>query len=511
LKNAVLGGKVKPVLFRRLPMKLAKAVEYALRKSEDTKSGILGALDALRARAPEYEYLAVMLPGGLEVQSGQPPREAQSCVEAAGPAGIRITALSGKPGAFGSLHKTILEETALLMRQALHSETRPGSGTAALHGGRPPFTLRKPAVTPIHQTTAYEFESVAQLEEFLHDQEKGYIYSRWGNPSVTEAQDRLAALTGAQAALLFSSGMGAISSVLMTLLESGDRLVALRHLYGGTISLMEKVLPRFGIKVELVGFDGIAALGKTLSGAKVFYFESMSNPTLRMPDLGAIARACEANGVVSVCDNTFATPYNLRPLEHGVDVEAYSGSKFLGGHSDIIIGAACASKDIISRVNLTMRYVGTNAGPFGAFLLSRGLRTLPLRMERHNANALALASRLQEHAAVKAVWYPGLESHPDRANAFAFKGGGGMVTFEVEGGLEAARRVAERLRMARSLTTLGSPETSFCIPVLSSHYGLGPELLREAGVTQGMMRVSVGLEEPEDIIDDFEQALAAAH
>jgi cystathionine beta-lyase/cystathionine gamma-synthase len=367
--------------------------------------------------------------------------------------------------------------------------------------------LREPAVTPIYSTTAYEFESVAQLEEFLADQDKGYIYSRWGNPTVTEAQDRLAAISGCESALLFSSGMGAISSVLLTLLGSGEKLVALRHLYGGTVSLVTKVLPRMGVEVELVSFEDIANLEKKLSGAKVFYFESMSNPTLRMPDIKAIAAACSKAGVTSVCDNTFATPYNVRTGEHGVDIEVCSGSKFLSGHCDLVIGAACGSKELISQVNLTMRYLGTNTGPFEAFLLSRGLRTLNLRMERHNENAYLLAERLEELPGVADVWYPGLPTHPDRANARVFLGGGGMVTFEVEGGLERARLVAERLRLARSLTTLGTPETSWCIPVLSSHSGLAPEVLEQAGVTEGMIRVSVGLEDPADIISDFEQAM----
>jgi len=262
-----------------------------------------------------------------------------------------------------------------------------------------------------------------------------------------------------------------------------------------------------GIEVELVGFEDIDNLDRKLEGAKAFYFESMSNPTLRVPDLAAIVNACRKLNVMSLCDNTFATPCNLRVLEHGVDLELHSGSKFLSGHTDLIVGAACGSKELISRINLTMRYMGTNAGPFQAFLLSRGLRTLRLRMERHNVNALGLAGRLQELPGVSGVWYPLLESHPDHANTGVLRGGGGMVTFEVEGGLDRAKKVAQQLRLARSLTTLGSVETTFCIPVLSSHYGLDAGLLREAGVTEGMIRVSVGHEEQKDIIGDFEQAL----
>jgi methionine-gamma-lyase len=488
-------------------MQLFKSIEYAIRQGRDAKEKVRGALEALREHAPEFECLQAALPGGVEVEVGEAPKDAKSRLSVEMPTGIAVEALAGRGDAFGSLHAAALEEAAGLLRRALRPKAAPGSGTAALHGGGPPFVIREPAVTPIYATTAYEFDSVGELEEFLADQEKGYIYSRWGNPTVTEAQDRLAAITGSGSALLFSSGMGAISSVLLTLLGSGDKLVALRHLYGGTVSLVTKVLPRMGVEVELIGFEDIAELGKKLSGAKVFYFESVSNPTLRMPDIEAIAGACRKAGVTSVCDNTFATPYNLRTLEHGVDVEVYSGSKFLSGHCDLIVGAACGSKEMISQVNLTMRYLGTNAAPFEAFLLSRGLRTLNLRMERHNENAFLLAERLEELSSVSGVWYPGLPCHPDRANARVLAGGGGMVTFEVKGGLAQARLVAERLRLARSLTTLGTPETGWCIPVLSSHYGLSPEVLAQAGVTEGMIRVSVGLEDPDDIIADFEQAL----
>jgi cystathionine beta-lyase/cystathionine gamma-synthase len=489
-------------------LKLLKAVEYAIRRGIDLAGSAAGALDVLRSYAPEFEHLRALLPGGIRADSGEMPSEVKSNMDAELSAGVKIEARAQVPQAFGSLHKIVLEETAVLLQKALRGELRPGTATAALHGSDAPFTIRDPAVTPIYQTTAYEFESLTQLEEFLLDQDKGYIYSRWGNPTVTEAQDRLTALTGAGASLLFSSGMAAISSVLMTLLDSGDRLVALRHLYGGTVSLLDKILPRLGIEVELIGFDDIGNLGKKLGNAKAFYFESISNPVLRVPDVKSIVDACRGAGVISVCDNTFATPYNLRVIEHGVDLEIHSGSKFLSGHSDLIIGAACGSCDIISKVNLTMRYMGTNTGPFQAFLLSRGLRTLPLRMGRHNANATAFARRLQDISGVRKVLYPHLDSHPDCANARILAGGGGMVTFEVEGGLDAARRVVGRLRLARSLTTLGSPETSFCVPVLSSHYGLSPEVLAEAGVTEGMIRVSVGLEDAQDIINDFEQALA---
>ena len=488
-------------------MKLFKSIEYAIRQGKDTEGKVRGALAALQKQVPEFECLRAVLPGGVEIEVGKTPEDAKSRLSIEMPTGIAVEAQATPDGAFAKIHETVLREVAGLLRRVLRPQAPPGSGTASQQGSEPPFVIREPAVTPIYATTAYEFDSVGELEEFLVDQDKGYIYSRWGNPTVTEAQDRLAAITGSESALLFSSGMGAISSVLFTLLDSGDKLVALRHLYGGTVSLVTKVLSRMGVEVELISFEDIASLEKKLFGAQVFYFESMSNPTLRMPDIKAIAAACKKAGVTSVCDNTFATPYNLRTGEHGVDIEIYSGSKFLSGHCDLIVGAACGPKELISQVNLTMRYLGTNAGPFEAFLLSRGLRTLNLRMERHNENAYLLAERLEELPGVSNVWYPGLPTHPDRANARVFAGGGGVVTFEVEGGLEQARLVAERLRLARSLTTLGTPETSWCIPVISSHYGLAPEVLAQAGVTEGMIRVSVGLEDAPDIIADFEQAL----
>jgi len=488
-------------------MKLTKAIQYALTKGKTPSERVENALNALRAKAPEFEYLQAVLPGGIEAVSGKKPEKSGSQLRVEVSSGITLEALSAKKDAFSELHKTVLQEAAEALRPALRAQYAPGTGTAALHGASSPFTLREAAVTPIYQTTAYEFESVGQLEEFLGNQEAGYIYSRWGNPTVTEAQDRLASIAGAEAALLFSSGMGAISSTLLTLLNSGDKMVAIRHLYGGTVSLLTKVLPRMGIEVELIDLSDVENLDEKLKGAKVFYFESMSNPTLRVPDIEKIVESCKKAGVTSVCDNTFATPCNIRTLEYEVDVEIHSGSKYLSGHTDLITGAACASKEIISKINLTMRYTGTNAGPFEAYLLSRGLRTLPLRMERHNVNAMNLALRLQDMPGVLDVWYPGLPEHPDRANMRIFSGEGGMLTFEVEGGLARAKEIAEKLRMARSLTTLGSPETIFCIPVLSSHCGLEPEMLRLAGVTEGMIRVSVGLEELGAIISDFEQAL----
>lgn len=362
---------------------------------------------------------------------------------------------------------------------------------------------------PICETTTFVFDSADQVRQDQEGRVSRYLYSRYENPTVVVTEGKLAALDGAEAALVFSSGMAAISSVLFALLSAGDELVTSAALYGGTFHLVHDVLSRFGVGVRTATLDELASPARVIGPrTKLVWFESPINPTLRCVDVHRIAEACRERGVVSAMDNTFASPVNQRPIALGVDLAMQSATKYLNGHTDVTAGCVAGTAAMIEPVKKMRRQLGGVLDPQPAYLLGRSLKTLPLRIARHNATALAVARFLEADHRVRRVFYPGLASHPDHEVAAAqMQGFGGMVCVEVDGGLEGASRLFDRLKLIRRATSLGGVESLASLPVLTSHYNYSDEELARAGVTPGMLRLSVGLEETEDLVSDLDQAL----
>ena len=386
---------------------------------------------------------------------------------------------------------------------------RRGLSTELIHRGEDAPHRADPVNVPIYQSTTFLFESADEVRRHQEGTAAKYLYSRYANPTVVVTEEKLAALDGAEAALVFASGMAAASTILLTLLNPGDELLCSAALYGGTFHLVNDVLTRFGIAVRFATLDDLASPESLLTPrTRACWIESPINPTLRCLDVAAVAAACRARGVVSVLDNTFASPINQQPIALGVDLAMQSATKYLNGHSDVTGGAVSGRRDLIARIDLMRRQLGGVIDPQAAFALARGLKTLPVRIARHNASALAVASFLEDDPRVARVFYPGLASHPDHEIARRqMSGFGGMVCFEVPGGLEGASRVFDKLGLVRRATSLGGVDSLVSLPVLTSHWNYSETELERAGVTPGMVRLSVGLEDQEDILADMDQAL----
>jgi len=388
------------------------------------------------------------------------------------------------------------------------AERAHGFGTRAIHAGQEPDPSTGAIMTPVYMTSTY-----VQSSPGVH---KGYEYSRTHNPTRTALEKNLAALEGGRHGLCFSSGLGATNTVLDTL-SPGDHVVAGNDLYGGTYRIMRRVFERFGLAFTFVDTTDPAHVEAAFRPAtKLLWIESPSNPLLRVTDIAACAKLAKARGVTTVVDNTFATPWLQRPLSLGADVVLHSVTKYLGGHSDVIGGALLLDDDpLCERLRFLQNAVGATPGPMDSFLVLRGTKTLHLRMERHCANAARIAKWLTEHAAVTAVHYPGLASHPQHAlaarqmrspsGAPAF---GGVVSFEVRGGIDASRKVAERTRLFALAESLGGVESLLDHPAIMTHASIPPEERRKAGLADGLLRLSVGVEDADDLVADLERALA---
>ena len=365
--------------------------------------------------------------------------------------------------------------------------------------------------TPIYETSTFVFDSARDVEQYQAGELAAYLYSRYENPTIVAAEEKIAIADGAEAALVFGSGMAAISTALISLLSAGDEVVCGSAIYGGTFHLIEHLLPRFGIERRFVSLEQLADPASIIGPkTKVVWFESPINPTLRCVDIRTIADACRAAGVVSAIDNTFASPVNQQPLAMGVDLSMQSVTKYLNGHSDVTGGVLSGSRSLLAPIGKTRRLLGGVMDPQPAYALGRGLKTLPLRVARHNANAMAVAQFLETHQRVERVYYPGLKSHPDHdIAARQMSGFGGMVCVDVKGGQDGAYRVFDRFKVIKRAASLGGVESLCSLPILTSQYGLSDQELELAGVTRGMMRLSVGLEDPEDLVDDLDQALRA--
>jgi cystathionine beta-lyase/cystathionine gamma-synthase len=384
-----------------------------------------------------------------------------------------------------------------------------GLSTELIHRGEDAPVRADSVNVPIYETTTFLFENADEVRRYQEGKVDKYLYSRYANPTVVVTEQKIAALDRADAALVFASGMAASSTLLLTFLKPGDELLCSAAIYGGTFHLVNDVLTRFNVDVRFATLEEFER-PESLIGTRtrLCWIESPINPTLRCLDVARVARACREAGVLSVLDNTFASPINQQPLALGVDLAMQSATKYLNGHSDVTAGAISGSRALLQRIDLMRRYLGGVMDPQAAFALARGLKTLPVRMARHNATAEAAARFLEKDRRVMRVFYPGLASHPDHAIARAqMSGFGGMVTFEVPGGLDGASRVFDRFQVIRRATSLGGVDSLVSLPVLTSHYNYSDEDLHRAGVTSGMLRVSIGLEDEADLIEDLDQAL----
>jgi cystathionine gamma-synthase/methionine-gamma-lyase len=386
-----------------------------------------------------------------------------------------------------------------------------GPATELIHAGEAEPGTAVPLTTPIYETTTFVFENAAEVVAYNEGRSKKYLYSRYGNPTVVSVEQKLAVLDRAEAALVFSSGMGATATILAGHLKAGDEVVCSAAIYGGTLHLLQDVLRRFTITPKFVSLDDLGDLDRVLTPAtKLVWFESPINPTLRCVDVRRVAETCRARGVVSVIDNTFASPINQQPLALGVDLAMQSATKYLNGHSDVTGGMVSGPAALVAPVEKVRRMLGTVMDPHAAYLLGRGLQTLPVRVARHNANAQAVAEFLGQDPRVSRVYYPGLASHPDHEVAKRqMTGFGGMVCFDLGGDYERAARLFDRLTVIKRAASLGGIESLASLPVLTSQWGHTDEELRSAGITRGMVRLSVGLEDPEDLIADLDQALGS--
>jgi cystathionine beta-lyase/cystathionine gamma-synthase len=366
-----------------------------------------------------------------------------------------------------------------------------------------------PLTTPIYETTTFLFENAQEVLDYNEGRSAKYLYSRYANPTVTDVERRIAGLEGADRALLMSSGQAATTTALLALAKAGDEIVCSSAIYGGTFHLLSDLLPKFGIRPRFVTTDQLRTPETILTPeTRLLWFESPINPTLRCVDIAAIARACRARGVTSVIDNTFASPINQQPIALGVDIVMHSATKYLNGHSDVTAGVLAGSAAAMEAVLSARKLVGAVLDPYAAYALGRGLKTLPVRMDRHNANALAVAQWLERSGRVETVYYPGLPSHPDHAIAARqMRGFGGMVCVDVGGGYARAAAFFDRLQVFKRAASLGGVESLCSLPVLTSQWGHSEQELAAAGITRGMARLSVGLEDAQDLIADLDQAL----
>ena len=388
------------------------------------------------------------------------------------------------------------------------SKKRQGVSTLAIHVGEDKFRVSGPVGVPITRTSGFTFANVDEMKRWAEGKSSGYIYTRYGNPTLAIAEAKLAALESGEAAVVTSSGSSAVSSALLSQLQAGDELISSSQLYGGSFRLMRDIFPRFGIRVRFVGPD-LGGIERMVSPrTKVLYIETPTNPALRLVDLRKAVAFAREWGLVSIIDNTFATPVLQRPLEIGFNLVVHSASKYLAGHSDVIAGAVIGSTELLRQVRKYIIYLGGSMDPGVAFLLIRGLKTLDVRIEKQCKTAMAVARFLERHPKVARVSYPGLPSHPDHKLAKKqMEAFGAMMSFDMKNGLSGARQVCDRIRVFLLAASLGGVESLVSLPIYTSHVNMTADELRQAGVAQGTIRLSIGLEDAEDLIDDLHQAL----
>jgi methionine-gamma-lyase len=383
--------------------------------------------------------------------------------------------------------------------------------TIAVHAGERSDEQQFGAVvSPVFHSSTFAFENFEEMRRYaLGELPDAYFYSRYGNPTVAEAERKIAELEGAESCVVTSSGSAATFCTLAALCESGDEVIACDSVYGGTIKVLTKVFSRFGIRSRFITLEQVARLPE-LSGerSRAFWFETPANPLNRIVDLRMAAEASKKAGLFSIVDNTFASPILQNPIQHGLDVVMHSATKYLGGHSDLTAGAVVGRKDFIDRVRQTSVMVGTTLDPAAAYLLSRGMKTLEVRVRTSCDNALKLARALRQHQKVARVYYPGLEDDPGHTLATSqMKGFGGVVAIDLVGGEPEVERLFNSLKLVRTAPSLGGVETLASYPLYSSHAGFTDEQLKAAGVSPATVRFAVGIEAAKDIIADITRSL----
>jgi methionine-gamma-lyase len=391
-----------------------------------------------------------------------------------------------------------------------------GFSTRAIRAAaRVPRVDQQPTTVPIYQTVTFTSGDADELGDVVADSRAGYSYTRLSNPTSRALGDAYAELAGGEAGTALASGMGAIHATLASRLQAGDRVVAAKVAYGSTRTILAGTFARFGVRVDFVDMTDNAAAAAAIAAAetRVVFAETIANPTTVVTDHATVARLAHEHGATYIVDNTFASPYVCRPLELGADLVVESATKFLGGHSDVIAGVVAGRADDIRRIETVQNDTGATIGPFDAFLVLRGILTLAIRVERHSRTAAALAGWLERQDGVRRVLYPGLPSHPQHDVALRqFRSGvaGGMLSFEVEGGRDAGRAIIDSMRLPELTASLGSVHTMVVHPPSTSQRQLSEDELVAAGITPGLLRVSVGLEDLEDLQDDFAAALEVA-
>lgn len=399
-----------------------------------------------------------------------------------------------------------------------------GFSSVAIHGGHEPDPNYAHLV-PIYANSTYVFDEAEQGMRRFSGEEKGYIYSRWGNPTISEAEERISALESfglhdeagnplELKTILHASGMAALSTLMIGTLKSGDKILSHYSLYGGTHELFEKILPPLGIEVIIADLRDLNKASDTLmsdNSIKMLYLETPANPTIQCVDLEELTKLARGKNITVAVDNTFATPYLQQPFQYGVDYVFHSTTKFLNGHGTAI-GGALVGKDVrhmSEHITKVHRLLGGNSNPFDAYLLTIGIKTLEVRMQRHCHNAMEVAGFLEQHPAVSKVNYLGLPSHPDYYTASKqMRHSGAMLSFEMKGGLEAAKRFIDKLQMCIRAVSLGTCDTLICHPASMTHHGVPKEKREQYGITDGLIRMSVGIENVQDIVLDLNQALS---
>ncbi|MEJ7849558.1 MAG: PLP-dependent aspartate aminotransferase family protein [Pyrinomonadaceae bacterium] len=381
--------------------------------------------------------------------------------------------------------------------------------TLAVHAGGDRTQNHGAVSLPVYNSSVFAFQNVDEASDIHNEVKPGYYYGRLGNPTTAALEKSIAQLENGESGLAFASGMAAVSGVVLTLANSGDHIVAPKSMYPTTTNFLKHLAEKFKIETTFIdAADAENYRSAIRPNTKVIWIETPSNPLVQITDLAAVAAIAKENGITTVADNTFATPYNQRPLDLGIDAVIHSATKYLGGHSDLTAGLLAGNKDIVEKVrNGAGKYYGGNLAPQVSWLVMRGIKTVALRMERHNYNASALADILSKHSKIADVFYPGLESHENhKAAKQQMKGFGGMIGFDV-GSVDAGKTLVNSLKLCTLATSLGGVETIIQHSASMTHAAIPREQRLEAGVTDGLLRLSVGIEDINDLIEDFEQAL----
>ncbi len=381
--------------------------------------------------------------------------------------------------------------------------------TKAVHAGEDSDTTADSVAIPIYETSSFSFDSAEQGAARFAGKEEGYIYTRLGNPTIRALERSVAELENGEDARACASGMAAITTTLMSIVKKGDHVVATDCLYGGTLKLFLDILPKFGIDFTLIDSSDASNIKAAVrENTRLIYIETPSNPTLKLTDIRETVKIATEFGLLTVVDNTFMSPCFQRPIEFGADIVIHSLTKYLSGHSDVIGGIVVGSRSFLKTFDPIFKNTGPTLGPFEAWLTLRGIKTLPIRMEKHNENAILIAGFLEEHLKIESVYYPGLKSHSQHDLAKRQMGAfGGVLCFQVRGGLEAGIKLINSMKLCTLAVSLGSVETLISHPASMTHSLITREERLKAGITDNLMRLSVGIENVEDIMQDLEQAL----